>query len=84
MVLNQMDLLTSDSHSVIVETSKWGPLLASFGFENYDLFCHLLTTYKFNLNKELILDPDEDQGEDTAGVYNELLPFILAISKRNL
>ena len=44
----------------------------------------MVLNYNFNLRKELLLDPDQDHGEDTAGSYNELLPFILATAKKSL
>ena len=50
-----------------MDSSHWGPLLASLAHQNSELCLGLLTKYSWNLSKELFLDPDEDSGEDTAG-----------------
>jgi len=41
--------------------------MAALANQNYDLVHYLVSKHQFNLNKELLLDPDEDIGEDTAG-----------------
>ena len=62
----QSELLENDSHSIIVDSMNWGPLLAAFGECNFEVFFHLVVKYRFNLMKELFLDPDTDRGEQTA------------------
>eukprot|EP00347_Sterkiella_histriomuscorum_P019837 403340111 len=79
----QIELLKSDQYSTIIDTLKWGPLLTSYGYFSYENFYMLLDRYRFNLSKELHLDPDDDSGEDTAAQKDELILFKMAIHKRS-
>lgn len=79
-----IELLNSPRYQITVDTIKWGPLLWCFYSGSYPLLLHLVTTYSFNLRKELLLDPDEDPGEDSAGQFNELMPFLIVIDGKSL
>lgn len=79
-----VDLMAqSDKYSTLIETQNFGPLLHSLFHQNINLFQTLLHKYCFNLFKELILDPDSDSGESTAGQTNTLLPLLLIIDRKD-
>ncbi|CDW79387.1 UNKNOWN [Stylonychia lemnae] len=80
----QMEILHSDQFSTILETSHWGPLLQAFGYKNMNLFIQIITRYRFNLSKEVQLDPDNDVGETTSGQFNEILLFLLVIHQKSI
>lgn len=62
----------------------WGPLLWCLQSQNYSLFHHLITKYHPNLRKELVLDLDDDFGEETSSHSNELLPFIIVADQQSV
>lgn len=77
------EFLVSDKYQILLDSTSWGPMLNAFAEQKFEFFYQLLRAHRFNLRKELTLDPDEDSGESTSSLQDDLLLFKMAVHFRS-